>query len=51
MRLRLDNNGIVVMEGLDELVHLTWLDLSFNKIERIAVRSCTARAVVSLTRS
>lgn len=37
-RLRLDNNSITVMENLAPLVHLTWLDLSFNQIERISVR-------------
>lgn len=38
-RLRLDNNGITVMENLAPLVHLTWLDLSFNQIERIGASS------------
>lgn len=37
-RLRLDNNGITTMANLEELVHLSWLDLSFNRIERISVR-------------
>ena len=35
--LRLDNNGLSTMENLEGLVHLTWLDLSFNRIERIEV--------------
>lgn len=41
--LRLDNNSISVIEGLDDLPNLTWLDLSFNDIE---VRACGKRRAV-----
>ena len=34
-RLFLDNNFIEQISGLDSLVHLVWLDLSFNRIRRI----------------
>ena len=34
-KLQLDNNIIVKIQGLDGLVNLRWLDLSFNLIERI----------------
>lgn len=35
VKLYLDNNVIVSIEQLDHLVHLEWLDLSFNNIETI----------------
>lgn len=35
MKLQLDNNIIVQIKGLDHLVNLRWLDLSFNLIEKI----------------
>lgn len=44
-RLRLDNNSITVMNNLASLVHLTWLDLSFNHIERISVRRSSSLAL------
>ena len=31
-KLQLDNNIIEVISGIDKLVNLTWLDLSFNHI-------------------
>ena len=34
-RLFLDNNLIERISGLDKLVHLEWLDLSFNRIRKI----------------
>ncbi len=34
-RLFLDNNFIERIGGLDQLFHLTWLDLSFNRIRHI----------------
>ena len=34
-KLQLDNNIISKIEGLDHLVHLTWLDLSFNNIVKL----------------
>ena len=34
-RLFLDNNLIERISGLDSLVHLEWLDLSFNRIRKI----------------
>ena len=34
-RLRLDNNNITKIEGLEPCVHLEWLDLSFNKLTKI----------------
>lgn len=34
-RLRLDNNSITRIEGLEPCVHLEWLDLSFNKLKKI----------------
>jgi len=34
-RLRLDNNSITKIEGLEPCVHLEWLDLSFNKLKKI----------------
>jgi Leucine-rich repeat (LRR) protein len=37
-KLCLDNNSITKIEHIDFLVHLTWLDLSFNQIEKIEVR-------------
>jgi hypothetical protein len=37
-RLFLDNNFIEKISGLDSLVHLVWLDLSFNRIKRIEGR-------------
>jgi Leucine-rich repeat (LRR) protein len=33
--LQLDNNIIVKIQGLEGLVNLRWLDLSFNLIEKI----------------
>ena len=35
VKLQLDNNIIVRIQGLDQLVNLRWLDLSFNLIEKI----------------
>ena len=35
VKLQLDNNIIVKLQGLDHLVNLRWLDLSFNLIEKI----------------
>ena len=35
MKLQLDNNIIVQIKGLDGLVNLKWLDLSFNLIKKI----------------
>ena len=29
-KLQLDNNALTKIEGLDHLVHLRWLDLSFS---------------------
>ncbi len=34
-RLFLDNNLIERICGIDHLVHLEWLDLSFNRIRKI----------------
>ncbi len=34
-RLFLDNNFIERIGGLDQLFHLTWLDLSFNRIKKV----------------
>lgn len=37
-KLCLDNNNLTKIEHIDFLVNLTWLDLSFNDIERVEVR-------------
>ena len=34
-KLQLDNNIITKIKGLVTLVNLTWLDLSFNLIEKM----------------
>jgi Leucine-rich repeat (LRR) protein len=36
-KLCLDNNKITKIENIEFLVSLTWLDLSFNHIEKIEV--------------
>ena len=32
VKLQLDNNMITKIENLDHLIHLQWLDLSFNQV-------------------
>ena len=36
-RLYMDNNFIERITGLDNLIHLVWLDLSFNRIKKMSV--------------
>nr|XP_027232100.1 dynein regulatory complex subunit 3-like [Penaeus vannamei] len=49
-KLELSNNSITVIRGLEKLTRLTWLDLSFNQIERIKVirDACSLLEVLAL---
>src|SRR5689334_3093832 len=46
IRLQLDNNMIETITGLDHLVNLQWLDLSFNQI---TVYTHTHHTLITLT--